>query len=232
MKTIIKVIIILWSTQLFSQEKIDFKNETGFKINFSAGLYTDLFYASLLSPKDDDYNSPASYPNLEQSKIKLGLIKKLELSYQFKSNNTITIAYNHASWRDLYGLENDPLEVWKSFKRFKRRTQFSLNYLNRIVNRDKSTLDLGIGFMIQIEQFNNNAYSIRNNEIYFNQNNKSFIDPVFPVNLQYLYRVNANLGLGLNFFTGYTYQVGIENAAIMPVIAIDLNKKLFRNKTL
>jgi hypothetical protein len=229
MKYII-IILLFFGCAIVEAQEISYKPDPSkFQFSFNSGLYADLFYADIFAPKDD---SPSlidgkSYPDKKQTEVKPGLISKLELIYNHNNKTAFSLAFSQASWRDLYGIGNDPLEFWKDYKRYKKRLQFSANYYHKIQMKQNSKLNLGLGFMVQGEQFNNNGYFVNNGTLIFSQNNAVFYDPVIAGNVTYLYRVNNNLSLGANFFTGYTFGVGIENAALMGAITIDL-KNLFK----
>jgi hypothetical protein len=216
-----------------SQRDSIYKPATGkFQIVLATGLYTDLFDVNILGPKDEYLNGTdyLSYTDKKQSGVKFGAITKAEIILHTTYISAFSISFSQASWRSLYGKANDPLEVWKSYKRYEKRLQFAANYYRKFKLGEFSALNAGLGFMVQGQQFNNNAYIYENDLISFPPDyNKLFWDPLLALNVQYLYRVNNNLSIGANLFTAYTFQIGIENAAMMGTIAIDM-KNLFKHK--
>lgn len=232
MKYLINLLILLFSClSAFAQRDSIYKPSTGkFQIAAASGLYSDLFYSNILSPSGTGNDGPPSYSDKKQARIAFGVTSRIEVIFQSTSISAFSLSFSQASWRSLYGKKSDPLEVWKSFKRYEKRLQFAANYYRKFNLNEKSTLNAGLGFMVQGQQFNIVGYIFENGFIRFPPDyNKLFWDPVLAVNFNYLYRVNKNLSLGITLYTGYTYQIGIENAAIMPNVVIDL-KNLFKKE--
>lgn len=214
-----------------SQRDSIYKPATGkFQIAVGSGLYTDLFSLDILAPKDNYDYSGESYSDKKQPAVKSGTITKAEIILHTTYISAFSISFSQASWRSLYGKSNDPLEVWESYKRYEKRLQFAANYYRKFRFGKANNLNTGIGFMVQGQQFNNNGYTYSNGFIKFPEGyNELFWDPLLALNIQYLYRVNNNLSIGANLFTAYTFQIGIENAALIGTIALDM-KNLFKHK--
>lgn len=223
------LILIILNSYTFAQRDSIYKPTTGkFQIATSTGLAADLFYLNILGPSGFGNDEPPSYPDKKQSKLTFGLISRAELIFQATQISAFSLSFSQVSWRTLYGKSNDPLEVWKSFKKYNKRLQFAANYYRKFKLNDSNDLNIGIGFMVQGQQFNNNGYVFKNGFIEFPlDNNKLFWDPALSVNFNYLYRVNKNLSLGATLYTPYTFQIGIESAALMTNMVIDL-KNLFK----
>lgn len=213
----------------FAQRDSIYKPSTGkFQIATSTGLAADLFYLNILGPSGFGNDEPPSYPDKKQPKVSFGLISRAEVIFQATEISSFSLSFSQISWRTLYGTNNDPLEVWKSFKRYNKRLQFAANYYRKFRLNERNNLNVGLGFMVQGQQFNNNSYIFENGFIEFPpDNNKLFWDPALAVNFNYLYRVNKNLSLGATLYTPYTFQIGIESAAIMTNVVIDL-KNIFK----
>lgn len=231
MKQHLYILLLFLSTATFAQRDSTITPpHSRWQFFTSTGVFADLFNANILAPKGDEPNSiyldGLSYSDKKAHHINLGMISRFELMYHFNSKSAVSFAFNKASWRTLYGKGNDPLEVFKDYKVYERRIQFSGNYYRSYKVSKRSTLQPGIGFMIQVHQYNNTGYKydFSNDSIFFpEQGVVNWSDPVLAFNVHYLYRINESLSLGADFFTGYTYQIGIENAAIMGTIALDLN---------
>lgn len=219
------------STHLISVAQRDsvYKPATGkFQVATSTGLAADLFYLNILGPSGFGNDDPPSYPDKKQSKVVFGFVSRAEVIFQATEISAFSISFSQVSWRSLYGKNVDPLEVWKSFKRYEKRLQFAANYYRKFRLNKKNTLNVGLGFMVQGQQFNVNGYRFENGFIEFPpDDNKLFWDPALAVNFNYLYRVNKNLSLGATLYTPYTFQIGIESAALMTNVVIDL-KNLFK----
>ena len=226
---IISTLFIITQFYAFAQRDSVYKPASGkFQVATSTGLAADLFYLNILGPSGFGNDVPSSYSDKKQSKLTFGLISRAEVIFHATQISAFSLSFNQVSWRTLYGKSNDPLEVWKSFKRYEKRLQFAANYYRKFKLNERSNLNVGLGFMVQGQQFNNNGYTFRNGFIEFTPDyNKLFWDPALALNFNYLYRVNKNLSLGATLYTPYTYQIGIESAAVMTNVVIDL-KNLFK----
>jgi hypothetical protein len=230
----LNILLFFISTATFAQrDSTKMPLHSRWQFFTSTGVYADLFNASILTPKQIEPNSfyidAISYSDKKAHYVNLGIISRFELMYHFNSKSAVSFAFNKASWRTIYGKGSDPLEVFKDYRDYQRRIQFSGNYYRSYKVSKRATLQPGIGFMIQVQQFNNTfyEYDFSNDSIFFpEQGVSNFSDPVLALNLHYLYRINKSLSVGADFFTGYTYQIGIENAAIMGTLALDLNSIL------
>ena len=230
MKFLVNFLTLLFFTFYgFAQRDSIFKPTTGkFQVATSTGIAADLFYANILGPSGFGNNEPPSYSDKKQSKVIFGLISRAEVTFQATQISAFSLSFSQVSWRTLYGKSNDPLEVWKSYKRYNKRLQFAANYYRKFKLNEKSNLNVGLGFMVQGQQFNNNGYIFENGFIEFPPDyNKLFWDPALALNFNYLYRVNKNLSMGATLYTPYTFQIGIESAALMTNVVIDL-KNLFK----
>jgi hypothetical protein len=221
--------LLLFNYCAFAQRDSVYKPTTGkFQVATSTGLAADLFYLNILGPSGFGNGEPSSYSDKKESKVTFGLISRAEVIFHATQISAFSLSFSQVSWRTLYGKSNDPLEVWKSFKRYEKRLQFAANYYRKFKLNERSNLNVGLGFMVQGQQFNNNGYTFKNGLIEFSPDyNKLFWDPALAVNFNYLYRVNKNLSLGVTLYTPYTYQIGIESASLMTNVVIDL-KNLFK----
>ena len=222
-------ILFILNSYAFAQRDSVYKPTNGkFQITTSTGIAADLFYANILGPSGLSNDPPPSYPDKKQSKVTFGLISRAEVIFQATQISAFSLSFSQVSWRSLYGKNNDPLEVWKSFKRYNKRLQFAANYFRKFRLNERNSLNVGLGFMVQGQQFNNNGYIFENGYIQFPpDDNKLFWDPGLAVNFNYLYHVNKTLSLGATLYTPYTFQIGIESAALMTNVVLDL-KNLFK----
>lgn len=216
----------------FAQRDSVYKPTTGkFQLATSTGLAADLFYLNILGPSGINNDEPPSYPDKKQPRVNFGLISRGEIIFQATQISAFSLSFSQVSWRSLYGKSNDPLEVWKPFKRYNKRLQFAVNYYRKFDLNEKNNLNIGLGFMLQGQQFNNNGYIFENGFIQFpSDDNKLFWDPGLAFNFNYLYRVSKNLSIGATLYTPYTFQIGIESAALMTNVVIDLKNLMNQNK--
>ncbi len=209
------------------------KNDSimNWEVSVSSGLFADLLYADISLVGDTDLGGgPVYYSDKAGKRVKLGKIDRIELKYNFNPNSSVSLNFGYALWRDLYGNANDPLELWKETKRYKKRIQFAGNYYKNFHTKNKKgVFNAGIGFLIQGEQNSFPSYEVSPTDpthiLYMEAGNlKYWWDWATQLTASYYYSINPNLKIGATF---YTYIIGtdVDGAGIMGSIAIPFGKK-------
>jgi hypothetical protein len=192
----------------------------------SSGPFADLFYANIAFGGDD--SDPPSYKNIPGKRVELGKVDRLEVKYYFNRKSAVSLNFNNALWKDLYGTGSDPLELWTETRRYNRRIQFAANYYRNFYTR-KSSFCLGLGFLVQGEQVSFPFYRISSEDSTLIMtmdawDRSYFMDWGPQLTASYYYSINPNLKIGLSFYTLYDIGTGVDGAGLMGSIAIPFHK--------
>ncbi len=237
MKTIKRsfIFIFLFHLSLITQAQYDTagKSIAKWEASVSSGLYVDLFYANISIIGDTYHTDPLSYPDKPGKRVQSGKVDRLELKYNFNRKASASINFGYATWRDLYGTGNDPLEFWKETKRTFHRIQFAGNYYRNFHTKNKKgVINVGIGFLIQGEQTSFPFYRVSPTDpphiLEMNATGLGYWwDWATQLTASYYHSINPNLKIGATF---YTYIIGtdVDGAGIMGSIAIPFGKKKIR----
>lgn len=220
----ISIVLLQFAFLRVGAQQVDDSSKTigsRWQVQVGSGLYLDLFYANL-SLGDYGTVDPVYYSDKKGSRIKPGKIDRFELKYFNKKRKAaLSLSFQQALIKDIYGNGNDPLEAWKEIKRYEKRIQFSANYY-QIYSFKKSELQAGLGFLVSGSQTAYPFYRIVNGIAEIGATNMSyFYDPGLSLNVHYLYKINKALSLGGTFYTYYLHQIGFEGASLQGSIAIN-----------
>jgi len=221
------VFILLLTGNIFGQTDTAKDRIMRWEASVHSGLFADLLYANIGVGSNDNI-TPSSYSTIKGRRMQLGKIDRLEIKYNINEKAALSLNFNYALWRTIYGRNIDPLELWTTTRRYKKRLQFSANYYRKFYADEKSELNVGLGFLVQQEQVSYPFYRI-------SPVDSSIIEVISARGLQYFpdwgiqitgtyYRsINQNLKIGATF---YTYLIGtaIDGAGIMGSIAIPFHK--------
>jgi hypothetical protein len=186
-----------------------------------SGLFVDLFYKNIYIGNYGNSTAPG-YPDKKGDRVKPGKIDRLEWQYNFKGNRSaISINFQNALFKDIYGSDKDPLGAWKSITRYKRRIQFSVNYFRQYTLTSRNQLEVSLGFMISGEQNSFPFYTINNGITEIGATGSNYFwDPGLALNVHYFHSIGKHLSLGATFYTYYLHQIGFEGAALQGIIGI------------
>lgn len=226
----------LFQLVLTTQAQVVAKNNPTLKweASVSSGIFADLLYADISLVGDTDLGGgPVHYSDKSGKKVKFGKVDRVEFKYNFNPKASVSLNFGYALWHDIYGIENDPLELWKETKRYKKRIQFAGNYYRNFhTNNKKGVFNTAIGFLIQGEQNSFPFYEVSATDpshiLYLDAGNlKYWWDWGTQLTASYYHTINPNLKIGAIF---YTYIIGtdVEGAGLMGSIAIPFGQKMNR----
>ncbi len=190
-----------------------------------SGLYFDFFWAIV--------GDPPGYPNKPGKGMYIGKNDRVELKYLINPKSAMSVYFQNAQWRELYGDGNDPLGVWKEITRYSRRMHLTLNYYRMFPSGKKGIWSIGSGFQVQIEKKSFPFYNVDDplnptviTEINARPDWSYFEDWAIPLTIAHHWTVNKNLKLGLMLNTAYTTGTGVDGLALMGNIVIPFGKEV------
>lgn len=196
-----------------------------------SGVYLDLFYANIVIGGDD--SSPPGYPNKKGNRVNFGKMDRIEIKYLFNQKSAISVFFQEARYKNLYGSSADPLGAWIDVKKNNRRMQFTLNYYRMFPSSNNSTWSFSSGFQVQIEKISFPFYRVNDpvnptiiTEINARPDWTYFEDWAIPLTIAHHWTINKNLKLGLMLNTAYTMGTGIDGLAFLGNIAIPFGKTI------
>jgi len=225
MKYIIFLIFCFKGVYASSQEKQKQLPISKWEVSVGSGPYLDFFYVIV--------GDPPTYDNKRGKTVNVGKIDRIEMQYQFNPKSAVSLYFQNAQWRLLYGEGNDPLGTWKETKRYFKRMHFTLNYNYKIPSGKKGTWSIASGFQVQIEKVSFPYYRTED------PNNPTLItdigavptwgyfeDWAIPLTIAHHWTINKNLKLGLMLNTAYTTGTGIDGLSLLGNIAIPFGKEV------
>lgn len=228
-KIILSILFILACTSLLSQEKQNKIPLLRWELSIGEGPFADLFYAFR---KDPDFTAPG-YTDLKGKNVNIGIINKYELKYFIKKHSAISIYYQQAQFKYLYGESRDPLGLWKELRVPIERHQFSLNYYKQFQTGINSTISIGTGFQIQIEKSSFPYYTANTNfnpPLITSINARPYWtyweDWAIPLTVTQNWSINKNLKIGISLNTAYTAFIGVDGIAVIGNLCIPIGKVL------
>lgn len=224
------ILFSLLSTASIAQKKTSNNNALRWEFSVGSGPYLDMFWSIV--------GDPPGYPAKPGKSVSLGKLDRVEIKYILNNKRSAISAYfQNAQWKELYGIRNDPLEVWTDIKRLSRRMHFTLNYYRIIPSGKKGMWSFGSGFQVQIEKKSFPYYRVDdpNNptlvtEISARPDWTYFEDWAIPLTVAYHWTVNKNLKLGLMLNTAYTTGTGVDGLSLLGNIAIPFGKPVQERK--
>ena len=230
MKAAITKILVMLSYLSFGQKIKQSFPISKWEVSVGSGPYFDFFWAIV--------GDPPSYPTKPGKAVNVGKIDRIEVMYKLNTKSSMSLYFQNAQWRELYGTRNDPLEAWIDITRYSRRMHFTLNYYRIIPSGKRGTWSIGSGFQVQIEKKSFPFYRTEdpNNptfitEISARPDNGYFEDWAIPLTLAHHWTITKNLKLGIMLNTAYTTFTGVDGLSLMGNIAIPFGKKIPAVKT-
>jgi hypothetical protein len=218
------------SFETFGQSKENRYQISRWEASVSSGIFFDLLYANILGSDD---TPPPGYPAVEGRRINPGKMDRIEVKYLLNKKSAISLYFQNAQWKTIYGIGNDPLAVWTETKRYKRRMHFTANYYRIFPSGKNGRWSIGSGFQVQIEKNSYPYYRTEdpNNPLLITDigsipDKSYFEDWAIPLTVAHHWTIGKNLKLGLMLNTAYTAFIGIENLAIMGDITIPFGKEV------
>jgi hypothetical protein len=233
MRTVIVSIYLLISQVIFAQKSNTRQQPipSKWEASVGSGVYLDLLYANILT--SDDGIPPPGYPNKKGNRANFGKMDRIEIKYLLNQKSAISLYFQEARYRDLYGSSADPLGAWIDVKRNNRRMHFTLNYYRMFSSGKKGTWSFSSGFQVQIEKLSFPFYRVNDpvnptiiTEINARPDWTYFEDWAIPLTIAHHWTVNKNLKLGLMLNTAYTMGTGIDGLAFLGNIAIPFGKTI------
>lgn len=196
------------------------------EIAVASGPYLDMFWAIV--------GDPPSYNNKPGRSINIGKLDRIELKHLLRNKRSgISLYFQNAQWRELYGIRNDPLEKWKDLTRYSRRMHFTLNYYRMFPSGKKGTWSIGSGFQVQIEKKSFPYYRVDDptnptviTEISARPDWTYFEDWAIPLTVAHHWTINKNLKLGIMLNTAYTTYTGVDGLSLLGNIVIPFGRQV------
>ncbi|MFY8006412.1 MAG: hypothetical protein ACOVOY_04185 [Sediminibacterium sp.] len=220
------IFFILISTAALGQKIQSSNDALRWEISVASGPYLDMFWAIV--------GDPPSYSNKPGRSMNLGKLDRIELKHLLRNKRSgISLYFQNAQWRELYGIRNDPLEKWKDVTRYCRRMHFTLHYYRMFPSGKKGTWSIGSGFQVQIEKKSFPFYRVDDptnptaiTEISARPDWTYFEDWAIPLTVAHHWTINKNLKLGIMLNTAYTTGTGIDGLSLLGNIAIPFGKQI------
>lgn len=226
-------LFILFPLLTFAQNKKLTDQPLRLEGSIQSGFFYNLFYTNIAFSGDAYGADPSSYSTIKGKRAQLGKMDRIEFKYLFNARSAISFNFSKAIWKDLYGKENDPLEVWTETRRDNQRMQLSVNYYRIFPSGKKSQWSLASGFQIQLEKISFPVYSTNDplnpnliTSVDARSYRASFEDWAIPITIAYHWKINKNLHLGFMMHSAYTAYTGVDGLAIMGSIAIPFGRSI------
>ncbi len=241
MQNIITILLLLAGVSTFAQSdttktKADTtkKAKNRYQLQVSSGPYVDVYDLGIFGKVLD---SDLKYSAKAHGRlIKWGKMDRLELKCYFKKS-AVSMAFNYVIYEEIYGNHEEPYELWNDVyarndvSQYIKRVQLSANYYRNFKLSKKSTLQPGIGIMFTREDLVTPYYYLmKNGDLgYSHWNDEHYWEPAAAFNLQYLFRINNTLELGVSAYSSYLFEVGLLDASLQAALAVSLDD-LFKKR--
>ena len=210
----------------YSQGQQSITTPLQWEINIASGPYLDMFRTIV--------GNPSGYPNKPGRTINLGKIDRIEVMRILKNKKSaLSFYFQNAQWRELWGLNLDPLGAWIDNKDDCRRMHFTLNYYRMFPSGKKGTWSIGSGFQVQIEKKSFPYYRVDDptnptviTEISARPDWTYFEDWAIPLSVAHHWTINKHLKLGIMLNTAYTTGTGVDGLSLLGNIVIPFGRQV------
>jgi len=210
----------------YSQGQQSITTPLQWEINIASGPYLDMFWTTV--------GKPRGYPSKPGRTINLGKIDRIEVMRILKNKKSaLSFYFQNAQWRELWGLNLDPLGAWIDNKDDCRRMHFTLNYYRIFPSGKRGTWSIGTGFQVQIEKISFPYYRVDDptnptviTEISARPDWTYFEDWAIPLSVAHHWTINKHLKLGIMLNTAYTTGTGVDGLSLLGNIVIPFGRQV------